>query len=133
MFEIAIRIFGLCLALASAEMLHGIARVRFVVPRLGRQRAQQVSIISGTLLAFAVCYLVVPTLSLSGSGALLGLGLFLSAFMASFDALVGRIVMRRKWPAIAEDFDPRKGNYLLFGLIFLVVIPYAVMAITGPA
>jgi hypothetical protein len=53
--------------------------------------------------------------------------------MASFDAGVGRIVMRRKWSVIAEDFDPRKGNYLLFGLICLVVIPYAVMAIAPPA
>ena len=133
MAAFALRVFSLCLALASAEMLHGIARVRFVIPLLGKRRAQQVSIVTGTLLAFAVCYFMVPALGVSRPGPLLGLGLFLSAFMASFDAGVGRIVMRRKWSVIAEDFDPRKGNYLLFGLICLVVIPYAVMAIAPPA
>ncbi len=131
MLETAARVLGLCLALACAEMIHGIARVRFLLPRVGKRRAQRVSIVTGSLLAFVVCGLIVPTLGLSGPGPLLALGFFLSAFMASFDVAVGRILMKRRWAAVAEDFDPRKGNYLVFGLAFLVLIPYAVMAIAG--
>ena len=49
--------------------------------------------------------------------------------MASFDIAVGRLLMKRKWAVIAEDFDPRKGNYLIFGLATLVAIPYTVLRI----
>jgi len=59
----------------------------------------------------------------------MALGLFLAAFMASFDIAVGRLLMRRKWAVIAEDFDPRKGNYLSFGLAALVAMPYIVIQI----
>ena len=69
MIETAIRIPCLCLALASAEMPHGIARVRFL--------------------------------------------------------------MQRRWGIIVEDFDPRRGNYLLFGLLALCFIPCLVIAIDG--
>jgi len=112
-------------------MLHGIARVRFLVPRVGKRRAQQVSIITGTLLAFVVCLFIVPSVGVSGQAPLLALGFFLAVFMASFDVAVGRFLMKRRWAIIVEDFDPRKGNYLLFGLLALCFIPYFVIAMAG--
>lgn len=120
-------IVGLCVVLASAETLHGIARTVLLAPRIGRRKAQQVSILSGSLLAFGVCYLLVPGLGLRGRGELLALGLLLAVFMASFDAGLGRLLLRRPWRKILEDFDPRTGNYLLFGLVFLLVCPTLVM------
>ena len=129
MFEDSIRILSLCLALASVEMLHGIARVRYLVPRVGKPNAQKISIVTGTLLAFAVCYLSVPGIRLSSAGSAWALGAFLAAFMASFDIAVGRLLMKRRWALIAEDFDPRKGNYLSFGLAALVAIPAIVRSI----
>jgi hypothetical protein len=130
MLELIARVLGLCLALAGAEMLHGIARVRLLVPRIGMRKAQQVSIITGSMLAFAVCGLVVPTIGVAERGALLLVGLCASVFMASFDVLVARTLAKRSWAAIADDFNPRKGNYLLFGLVLLVLFPYIVMALT---
>jgi hypothetical protein len=130
--ELAARILGLCLALAGAEMLHGIARVRLLVPRIGLRRAQQASIVTGSLLAFVVCRLFVPTLGLTEPGPLLAVGLFLAAFMASFDVLIARTLARRSWPAILEDFNPARGNYLLFGLTLLVFFPFLVMALAAP-
>jgi hypothetical protein len=127
--DTSIRIFGLCLALASAEMLHGIARVRYLVPRVGKRNAQKISIITGTMLAFAVCFLSIPAMGLSADSSAIALGVFLAAFMASFDISVGRFLMKRRWTVIAEDFDPRKGNYLIFGLASLVAIPYVVLLI----
>ena len=127
--ELSLRILGLCVALAGAEMLHGIARTLFLLPRVGKERAQQVGIVTGSLLAFAVCYLVVPSLGLSTLPQLLSLGLFLSAFMASFDVAVARLAMRRPWRSVAGDFDPRNGNYLVFGLALLLFFPWLAVAL----
>ncbi|MBK9441704.1 MAG: hypothetical protein IPN53_10450 [Comamonadaceae bacterium] len=91
--------------------------------------AQQISIVTGTLLAFAVCYFFIPSMGLSTLSSALALGAFLATFMASFDIAVGRLLMKRRWALIAEDFDPRKGNYLIFGLASLVVIPYIVLRV----
>ena len=106
MLELALRIGALCLALASVETVHGIARMVLLVPRVGLRRAQRVSIVTGTLLAYGVCWLGVPALGLRGPGALLALGLGLAAFMAAFDIALARWVARRPWPAVFDDFRP---------------------------
>lgn len=129
MFELALRVLALCLALSGAEMLHGIARVRFLVPRVGKRRAQQVSIVTGCLLAFLVCWWIVPTLGVTGRAPLLALGLVLALYMASFDVAVARLAMKRPWRSVAEDFNPLRGNYLLVGCIVLVFIPTVVMTL----
>ena len=49
--------------------------------------------------------------------------------MAAFDVLVGRLLMHRPWPKIARDFDPRSGNYLSAGLLALVFLPWALVAL----
>jgi hypothetical protein len=54
------------------------------------------------------------------------LGLGLAAFMAAFDVAIGRWLMRKSWAKIWPDFDPRSGNYLLFGLVGLSISPLLV-------
>ena len=126
--DLPLRLAALALALAAAETLHGIARVTLLVPRLGLRRAQAVAIVTGSLLAFAVCWALVPGLGLRGPRALAAVGLWLAGFMAAFDVLVGRLAARRPWRAIARDFDPRTGNYLVFGLAALATFPWLVMS-----
>jgi hypothetical protein len=130
--DLLIRIAALCLALASAEMLHGIARTTLVTPRIGKERAIKLSAVSGTLLAAAICWMLVPDLNLRSSGAHLALGIALATFMACFDIAVGRWLMRKSWVKIWPDFDPRTGNYLSFGLIALCVIPLGIWLINKP-
>ena len=126
-----IKISCLCLMLASVETLHGIARTIFVVPKLGNKRAKQYSVISGTLLAFSVCYIMVPWLDINVEYQLVLVGLVLAVFMASFDIVLARFVVKLKWEFIINDFNPAKGNYLIFGLILLIIIPCIVMKIKG--
>jgi hypothetical protein len=121
----------ICLMLASVETLHGIARTIFVVPKIGNKRAKQYSVISGTLLAFAVCYIMVPWLDINVEYQLVLVGLVLSIFMATFDIILARFVVKLKWKSIINDFNPAKGNYLIFGLILLTIIPYAVIKLKG--
>ena len=122
--EIALRTLSLCVALASVETLHGIVRTVLLVPRIGKARALKLGIVTGSGLAYLVCRLLVPGMPLHTAPQLLGLGMVLAAFMAAFDMAMGRWVLRRPWHKIWPDFNPATGNYLLFGLCFLVLAPW---------
>lgn len=127
MDEQVTRVAALCVALAGAETLHGIFRAVVLVPRIGKKQALKVSIVSGTALAFAVCYFLVPGIGITATAGLLVVGLVLALFMATFDIVLGRTLLRLPWAKILRDFDPRTGNYLSVGLVLLVFMPYAVM------
>jgi hypothetical protein len=117
---------ALCIALASAETLHGIARTVWIVPRIGKARAIALSAFTGSLLALLICWWMVPGIGLASTAQHAALGVFLAVFMAGFDIAIGRFVMRRRWVKIRPDFDPRTGNFLLFGLMALALMPMAV-------
>lgn len=121
-----LRIAALCVVLAGAETLHGIARTTLVIPRIGKERAIKLSALTGTLLAFAICWMLVPGINLPSAGAHLLLGLLLAGFMAGFDIAVGRWLMRKSWAKIWPDFNPMTGNFLLYGLLALCFIPLVV-------
>lgn len=126
MMDLLMRIASLCVLLACAETLHGIARTTLLIPRIGKARAIKLSALTGTLLAFLIGWWWVPGLGLRSPGAHLALGVGLAAFMAAFDVAIGRWLMRKSWAKIWPDFDPRRGNYLLFGLIGLCWMPLLV-------
>lgn len=117
---------ALCVALASAETLHGIARTLWLNRWLGKARALRWSIVSGAALAFGVCWLFVPSLGLHATDALLVLGVGLAAFMAAFDIVLARTLLRRPWPSVWADFNPASGNYLLWGLLLLMTFPFII-------
>ncbi|MCZ2407310.1 MAG: hypothetical protein LC097_11360 [Burkholderiales bacterium] len=122
-----VRILALCIALAGVETLHGIFRATVLVPRIGKSRALKLSIVTGSALAFGVCYLLVPGIGVVKSAGLLAIGLVLALFMAGFDIALAKMLLRQPWAKVFQDFDPRTGNYLSFGLLLLVFFPYAVM------
>ena len=121
-----LRVAALCVVQAGAETLHGIARTTLVIPRIGKEQAIKLSALTGTLLALTICWLLVPGINLQSPGAHLLLGLVLAGFMASFDIAVGKWLMHKSWAKIWPDFNPRTGNYLLYGLLALCFIPLLV-------
>ncbi len=121
-----LRVAALCVVLAGAETLHGIARTTLIVPRIGKERAIKLSALTGSLLALGICYVLVPGIGLQSPQSHLFLGLTLAALMASFDVAVGRWLMRKSWAKIWPDFNPSTGNYLLYGLLVLSLIPLIV-------
>ncbi|WP_298827317.1 hypothetical protein [uncultured Piscinibacter sp.] len=121
--DTVIRVLSLCVVLAGTETLHGIARTVLLVPRVGKALALKLSIVSGSLLAFAVCYLLVPGIGLATIEEHLLLGLCLALFMAAFDLAMGRLLLRRSWSKALQDFNPATGNLLVVGLGLLVLFP----------
>jgi hypothetical protein len=126
-----LRLASLCVLLAGAETLHGIARTVLLAPRVGKALAVKLSIVSGSLIAFGLCWVFVPGIGAAGLGQHLGLGVVLAAFMAAFDIVIGRRVMRLKWARVRQDFDPRSGNFLSVGLLLLAGMPAAVAWLRG--
>lgn len=63
-----LRLASLCILLASAETLHGIARTILLAPVVGKALAIKLSVVSGTLLAFGLCYFFVPSIGATGIG-----------------------------------------------------------------
>jgi hypothetical protein len=122
----------LCVLLASAETLQGIVRAAMLVPRLGKKTALKISAITGSLLALLLCAWVIPKTSLNSAADLLLAGVILAAFMALFDVLIGRWVMKLNWKKISRDFNPANGNYLSIALLLLITYPWVVMQILGP-
>ncbi|MBI1423332.1 MAG: hypothetical protein GC149_07690 [Gammaproteobacteria bacterium] len=122
-----VRIVSLCIVLAGVETLHGIVRAAVLVPRIGKRKALKLSIVTGSILAFAVCYCLVPPIGPHTLKEQLGLGLILALFMATFDIVLSKTLLRRNWGRILDDFNPATGNYLLYGLLLLVCYPYLVM------
>lgn len=127
-----LRIASLCVALAGAETLHGIVRTVWLARKVGKERAIKLSVVSGTALAFVVCYWLVPGVGLQGGLQHFLLGVLLATFMATFDVAFGRLVMRFGWPRIWRDFNPASGNYLSIGLAALSLIPTGVWWLRSP-
>ena len=69
-----IRIVALCVVLAGAETLHGIVRMVWVVPRIGKDLAIRLSALTGSLLALGICWLLVPPIGLTGAAQHLAVG-----------------------------------------------------------
>lgn len=129
--DVVLRVLSLCIVLAGTETLHGIARAVLLVPRVGKERATRLSIVSGSLLAFAVCYGLVPGIGLTSIPQHLALGLCLAVFMAGFDLAMGLLLLRRPWRRALQDFNPSTGNLLVFGLVLLVLFPALVARLRG--
>jgi hypothetical protein len=124
---LALQLLSLCVLLAAAETLHGIFRAAVLVPRIGKKPALKVTIVTGSLLAFGLCWWRVPEMGLTAAAPLLTVGLVLAVFMAAFDILLGRWLLKRPWSRAFDDFNPATGNYLLFGIVLLVFFPWVVV------
>ena len=127
MSYLTLDIVSLCIMLMSVETLHGIVRAAILVPRIGKKASLKLSIISGSVLAFIVCYFMVPRTGLTKPDELIILGFIISLAMASFDILLSKILLRRSWSKIFDEFNPKKGNYLSLGLLMMISFPYFAM------
>lgn len=124
---VIIKVLCICAVTAVVETVHGIVRNKYVSPRIGHRSAKRLSIISGSLLGFGVCFLLVPWTGVGGTGPLLLMGAAISLFMLLFDIVTGRYVIKLPWKVVLADLDVLHGGYLPLGLAALAVSPLAAM------
>jgi hypothetical protein len=116
------RAFGIWLALAATESVHGVVRRLVLQPELGDLRARQVSVFSGALLIILVFWLTLKWLGPQPVRRWWQLGLLWLGLTLVFELGLGRAT-GMSWDRIASDFDPRRGGLLAFGMLVIAVAP----------
>ena len=116
------RAAGIWLSLVAAESIHGVMRRLFLEPPLGDLRARQVSVLTGALLIAAVFWFTLRWLRPQPARRWWTLGFLWLAATLAFEIGVGRLV-GLPWDRIASDFDPRRGGFLGFGMVVILVAP----------
>ena len=112
------------IVMAVLEVFQGVLRVRLLNRRLGDQRARQFGVISGSIVNFAVVWLMWPWLGAQSALELWGLGLFWFGLTLMFDLAIGRWFFRFAWNRIAREFNPRSGGWLGGGMLLLLGSPW---------
>jgi hypothetical protein len=126
-----LRAFAVWLALIAVETVHGILRAVLLVPLIGDLPARQVGVPIGSLLVFAVACLFIRWIAARTTLQLLGVGLLWVVLTVSFEVGLGRLVLDLPWDRITEDYDPTRGGFLGFGLLFMVVSPLLAAWVRG--
>ena len=110
------------LVIVSVEIVHGILRRLLIEPRIGDVRARQIGVVIGSLLILVIALLSLPWLGTTTTADLLRVGLLWLMLMVPFEILVGRLT-GASWQRIVSDYDPRKGGFMAFGLLVLLLAP----------
>ena len=119
------------LLIALGEVLNGNVRVRLLHSRFGKKRAKLISLFSGTLIIYAICWLTLPWLAPSGYADCLQIGFVWLAIMLALDIYFGRYVFKLKWERVWDDFNPAKGNMLGLGMLLLFLSPLVIFKLQG--
>lgn len=121
--SMAVRAFLVWCLILVLEFFHGVARTMWLVPVVGDLRARQIGVLLGSLLILFVAWLASRWIGARTPRQLLAIGLAWTALMTGAEILLGRALFGYPWSRIAEDFDPRQGGLLAFGLLVLAVAP----------
>jgi len=118
-----LRAFLAWVLIAAAEVIQGILRLRLLNRRVGDHRARQIGVVTGCVLILAIAWSTLPWIGARSWPELIGVGFLWFFLMLTFDLVFGRLVFRAPWTRIAADFDPRRGNLLGFGMLFVFAAP----------
>ncbi|MDA0346350.1 MAG: hypothetical protein O3C43_06210 [Verrucomicrobia bacterium] len=117
--------------IAAAETIHGILRIRYLNRPLGDRRARQVSVFTGSIILNVTAWLAIPWIGVSTLSDCVVIGLLWLVLMLTFDIGLGRLYFKFSWKRIGNDFDPRKGGFLGFGMVVLFFAPILVAKLRG--
>jgi hypothetical protein len=121
---IAARAVAVWLVIMAGESLHGVARVIFIEPLLGRFESRQLAVVTGTALIYGITWLAIGWIGAGGRRTLLAIGFGWLILTLTFEISVGRI-LGLSWTRIASDYDLRQGGFLLFGFVGMAFAPLA--------
>lgn len=103
---------------------HGALRERLITPRLGEQRAHQLSCLTGSLVVLVVAYLGLPfTGAVEAPGLQLGIGAFWLVLTVAFELVFGHWIAGLSWARILRDYDLVRGRLWLLVLAATFAAP----------
>ena len=121
------------LLIMIVESVHGTLRRLVLEPGLGDLRARQVSVFTGMALIFVVTFYCIRWIRAGSVSALLLIGFSWVLLTLIFEMVLGRMVFGYGWDRISEDFDPRRGGLMGFGLLFMLFAPLLAAKLRGIA
>ena len=119
------RAVAIWLTLVVVESMHGVARRLVLEPRLGDLPARQVSVLTGAVLIILVFWFTLKWLGPQPVWRWWQIGLQWLTLTLAFEIGLGRAT-GMSWDRIASDFDPRRGGFLTFGMLVILVAPRVV-------
>ncbi len=129
--SIAIRAVTVWLVLICAEILHGIARGVFLVPRVGEFRSSQIGVFTGSLIILVIALVFVRWIGASRTTGLLAVGVLWLGLTLSFEVLFGRFVVGASWERLAADYNVLEGGLLPLGMLILTLSPLIAARLRG--
>jgi hypothetical protein len=124
------RALAVWLLIILAESMHGTLRVVFVEPVLGSLSARQIAMPVGAAIIFAVTFLTIRWIGARSVPHLLAIGLVWVALTVAFEIGLGRLE-GFGWDRITEDYDPRRGGFMILGLVFMALTPWIAARLRG--
>lgn len=118
------------LIIIGAETLHGVIRNAFLAPLIGDTEARRISVLTGTLMIFAITFIFVRWLKGGRAGHFLAVGVMWIAMTFAFEVLLGRLVLGLSWERILADYDLSQGNFLAVGFVVMLFAPVALAKLT---
>lgn len=106
-----------------AEVVHGVARVILLEPRLGDFKARQIAVFTGSAMILVISLATIRWLRAESRLQLIGVGLLWLVLTLGFELLLGRLVMGLSWERIASDYKLFEGGLMPIGLLVLTAAP----------
>ena len=111
------------LGMMVLAIINGIVRERWIAPRMSALAAHQCS----TLLLLAMLWLyreiLFTRLPLASARQAVSVGLCWLLLTLAFECGVGRLIGKRSWPVLLEEYNLRGGRLWLFIPLWLALFP----------
>jgi len=121
-----IRSLAVWLLIIVAEILHGILRAIVLVPIVGEFRSNQIGVLTGSAIIFAIAHLTIRWIGAKRAYELLLVGFIWLVLTVAFEVLFGRFVVGLSWERIASGYNVLNGGLMPLGLVVLFLIPMIV-------
>jgi hypothetical protein len=105
-----------------AETVQGTMRRAFLVPAIGDLPARRLGVVTGSVIVFVVAYLFVRSIGARSAAQRFGVGLLWVALTLAFEFGLGA-VLGNSWEQMFSDYEPQRGGWMLFGLLFMLFAP----------
>ena len=122
--DVFIRASCIWLLIIVAEIIHGIARVRFLEPSVGDRRARQIAVLTGSIIVLTIALLTTAWIAPPTAMAALWVGLGWVVATVAFELLFGRYVAGLSWSRLLEDFNIAQGGLMPIGLLVMLLAPW---------
>jgi hypothetical protein len=117
--------------LMGAEVVHGVLRRVYLVPRVGDLRARQIGVFIGSARILMIASLTARWLQARTTASQVLVGSLWLVLTLAFEAGLGRLVLRYSWERVVSDSDLRRGGLLPVGLLVLVLAPWLSSRLAG--